>query len=58
MIELDESRSLSLRKSTVIKETHFHVSDQKIPTVSEEPLKSLGRWCVDSFKDMKRVRET
>ena len=52
-----KSRSLSLRKGKVSKEVHFHISDQKIPTVSEVPVKSLGRWYDDSLKDTNRVKE-
>ena len=61
MVErLDElkSRSLPLRKSKVRKVTRFHVRGQKIPPVSEEPVKSVGRRYDDSLKDTKLVKET
>src|SRR3984885_12399458 len=36
----------------------FLVSDQVIPTVIEEPVKSLGRVYDDSLKDKKAIKET
>ena len=53
-----KSRSLSLRKGKVSKETHFQVGGQAIPTVSEEPVKSLGRWYDDTLRDTKQSKET
>ena len=53
-----KSRSLSLRRGKVSKDTHFHIGGQRIPTVSEEPVKSLGRWYDDTMKDTKRTKET
>ena len=49
-----KSRSLSLRKGVVEPETRFHIAGQHIPTVSEEPVKSLGRWYDESLKDTKQ----
>ena len=34
------------------------VNGQRIPTVSEEPAKSLGRWCDESLKDINQVKES
>ena len=31
---------------------------QRISTVSEEPVKSLGRWFDESLKDINQVKET
>ena len=53
-----KSRSLSLRSGKVSQETKFQVGGQDIPTVSEMPVKSLGRWYDDSLKDTKQVKET
>ena len=53
-----KSRSLSLRKGKVAERVTFTVASQAIPTVTEEPVKSLGRWYDDSLKDTKRGKET
>ncbi|GFN99215.1 polyprotein [Plakobranchus ocellatus] len=39
-----KSRSLSIRRGKVDEATTFTVAEQQIPTVSQEPVKSLGRW--------------
>src|SRR3984885_7501185 len=52
-----KSRSLSISKGKTYKVT-FMVSDQVIPTVIEEPVKSLGRVYDDSLKDKKAIKET
>ena len=52
-----KSRSLSLRKGKVSSAVTFNISEQVIPTVSQEPVKSLGRWYDDSLKDSKRRDE-
>ncbi|GFN79042.1 reverse transcriptase [Plakobranchus ocellatus] len=46
-----KSRSLSIRKGKVDETTTFTVAEQQIPTVSQEPVKSLGRWYDSSMKD-------
>ena len=53
-----KSRSLSLRKGKVTDAVIFNVANQAIPTVTEEPVKSLGRWYDDTLKDTKRGNET
>ena len=53
-----KSRILSLRKGKVDETVTFTVANQAIPTVTEEPVKSLGRWYDDSLKDTKRGKET
>ena len=49
-----KSRSLSVRKGKIDATTTFTVANQQIPTVSLEPVKSLGRWYDSSMKDTKR----
>ena len=49
-----KSRSLSIRKGKVNENVIFQVASQNIPTVTEEPVKSLGRWYDASLKDTKR----
>ena len=51
-----KSRSLSLRKGKVSESTHFHVGGPRIPTVSEEPVKSLGRWYDRTLKDTRQAK--
>ena len=53
-----KSRSLSLRKGKVDETVTFNIANQVIPTVSEEPVKSLGRWYDASLKDTKQGKET
>ncbi|GFN85575.1 reverse transcriptase [Plakobranchus ocellatus] len=53
-----KSRSLSIRKGKVDEATTFTVAEQQISTVSQEPVKSLGRWYDSSMKDTRRGAET
>ncbi|GFO24573.1 reverse transcriptase [Plakobranchus ocellatus] len=53
-----KSRSLSIRKGKVDEATTFTVAEQQIPTVSQEPVGSLGRWYDSSRKDTRRGAET
>ncbi|GFO01413.1 reverse transcriptase [Plakobranchus ocellatus] len=53
-----KSRSLSIRRGKVDEATTFTVAEQQIPTVSQEPVKSLGRWYDSSVKDTRRGAET
>ncbi|GFO49170.1 reverse transcriptase [Plakobranchus ocellatus] len=53
-----KSRSLSIRKGKVEEATTFTVAEQQIPTVSQEPVKSLGRWYDSTMKDTRRGAET
>ena len=39
-----KSRTLSMKKGKV-KEVHFVVAGDRIPTLNEQPVRSLGRWC-------------
>src|SRR5580692_300862 len=52
-----KSRSLSLRKGKVDANAIFHISGQVIPKVSEQPVKSLGRWYDCSLKDTAQSKE-
>src|SRR4029079_17766207 len=47
----EKSRSLSLNKGKISEKVKFEVGGQTIPTVSEAPVKSLGRWYNCSLKD-------
>ncbi|GFO10260.1 reverse transcriptase [Plakobranchus ocellatus] len=53
-----KSRSLSIRRGKVDESTTFTVAEPQIPTVSQEPVKSLGRWYDSSMKDTRRRAET
>ncbi|GFN82187.1 reverse transcriptase [Plakobranchus ocellatus] len=53
-----KSRSLSIRRGKVDEATTFTVAEQQIPTVSQEPVKSLRRWYDSSIKDTRRGAET
>ena len=53
-----KSRSLSVRKGKKDAATTFIVVNKQIPTVSEKPVKSLGRWYNSSMKDTKRGQAT
>ncbi|GFS16111.1 reverse transcriptase [Elysia marginata] len=53
-----KSRSLSIRKCKREEAVAFTVAEQQIPTVSQEPVKSLGRWYNSSMKDTRRGVET
>ena len=52
-----KSRRLSISKGKTYKIT-FIISDQVIPTVIEEPVKSLGRVYDAPLKDKKAIKET
>ena len=53
-----KSRSLSLRKGKVNQNINFMVGGQRIPTVSDALLKSLGCWFDESLKDINQAKET
>ena len=48
-----KSRSISIIKGK-LSDQHFYIGDEA-PTVSEKPVKSLGRWCNASLKDLEQV---
>ncbi|GFO27567.1 alpha-2-macroglobulin [Plakobranchus ocellatus] len=49
--KLKKSRSLLIREAKVEEATIFTVAEQQILTVSQEPVKSRGRWYDSSMKD-------
>ena len=48
-----KSRSLVLKRGKLDSSYHFYLSEEPIPTVSEQPVKSLGRWYTEDMKDTK-----
>ena len=46
--------SLSIRKGKIDAATIFTVANKQIPMVSEESVKSLGRWYNSSMKETKK----
>ena len=46
-----KSRSLALVRGKIRRDVFFDVAEQRIPTVSEEPVKSLGRVFDESLAD-------
>ena len=57
-IKPKKSPSLSATKGKTDAATSFTMAKKQIPSVSEEPVKSLGRWYDSSRKDAKRGHET
>ena len=53
-----KSRSLLLKKRKVNQNINFMVGGQRISTVSEELVKSLGHWFDEFLKDINQVKET
>ena len=53
-----KSRSLSLRRWKLNQNVNFEIDGQRIPTVSDLPVKSLGRWYNESIKDTNQVKES
>ena len=53
-----KSRSLALVKGKVCSDVSFVVAGQRVPTVSEEPVKSLGRVFNDSLTDKNQESDT
>ncbi len=41
----------------MLRDTRFYIGDDPIPTVSEQPAKSLGRWYNSSLKDKEQVQQ-
>ena len=52
-----KSRSLVLSSGKLNEEFHFYMYDEPIPSVSEQPVKSLGRWYTKDLKDTSIVRD-
>ena len=53
-----KSRSLSLRRRRLNQNVNFEIGGQRIPTVSDLPVKSLGHWYDKSMKDTNQAKET
>ena len=52
-----KSRSLVPRRGKLA-DFHFTLCGEEIPTIQEQPVKSLGRWYTEDLKDTGRVHET
>lgn len=52
-----KSRSLVLKKGRVQDRFRFKVGEELIPTVSERPIKSLGKWYRAELNDRESVKE-
>ncbi|KAI8516566.1 hypothetical protein Bbelb_051470 [Branchiostoma belcheri] len=52
-----KSRSLVLKQGRLC-DYNFALGGEKIPSIQEQPVKSLGRWYTEDLKDTKRVQET
>ncbi|KAJ8417382.1 hypothetical protein AAFF_G00286090 [Aldrovandia affinis] len=55
-IKPNKSWSISIVKGE-LKDVRFCIGDDPIPTVSEQPVKSLGRWYNASLKDKEQVQQ-
>ncbi len=55
-IKPNKSRSISIVKGQ-LKNAKFCIGDDPIPTVSEQPVKSLGRWYNVSLRDKDQVQQ-
>lgn len=55
-IKLNKSRSISIVKGQ-LKNVKFCIGDDPIPTVSEQPVNSLGRWYNASLRDKDQVQQ-
>lgn len=55
-IKPSKSRSISIIKGKP-SDHRFHIGEEPIPTVSEKPVKSLGRWYDASLKDKEQVEQ-
>ena len=55
-IKPSKSRSISIVKGH-LKDVRFCIGDDPIPTVSEQPVKSLGRWYNESLRDKDQVQQ-
>ena len=55
-IKPSKSRSISIAKGK-LKNVKFCIGDDPIPTVSEQPVKSLGRWYDASLSDKDQVQQ-
>lgn len=51
-----KSRSISIVAGKITKQ-RFHIGETPIPLVSEQPVKSLGRWYSDSLSDVEQYSQ-
>lgn len=56
--KLAKSRSLFLKKGKVVVELRFSISGTPIPTISEKPVKSLGKFFDSSLRDTASIKNT
>ena len=52
-----KSRSLVLKKGKVDDRMRFKIGGEVIPTVTEKPVKSLGKWFTSALNDHQSIRE-
>ena len=55
---LEKSRSLVLKRGKVLDRFHFDLGGTRLPSVTEKPLKSLGKTFDCSLKDAASIRAT
>jgi len=53
-----KSRSLVLKKGRMVEKHHFTISGTQIPTLSEKPVKSLGKIFDSSLRDTTPIKNT
>ena len=51
-----KSRSLVLQKGKIKSTARFTIAGEFIPTVTEKPVKSLGKWFDSSTKDQAAIK--
>lgn len=52
-----KSRSLVLKKGKVSNRFRYEVQGEVIPTITDKPVKSLGKWFNESLKDVTVIKE-
>ncbi|KAF0045901.1 hypothetical protein F2P81_002430 [Scophthalmus maximus] len=55
-IKPSKSRSISIVKGQIVNE-RFHINNELIQTILENPIKSLGRWYKPDLKDSEQVEQ-
>ena len=56
--KLAKSRSMVLRKGKVVDKVRFNITGTAIPTISEKPVKSLGKVFDSSLRDTTSIQST
>ncbi len=54
----DQEVKKSCSEAGKLADTHFTLCGDNIPTIQEQPVKSLGRWYTEELRDTKIVKET